>query len=138
MFDFPAVFLTEKILRPIALGMPFVCVGPPNSLEFLRSYGFQTYSDIIDESYDTCDSPSARLSKIVNCMHSIKNLSQQETDWAVSIAQANRKKFFHSNFLAAVTDELKRNLLDALGQVKPKSKLFERAFVEYQKFIKSR
>jgi hypothetical protein len=45
--------LTEKALRPIACGQPFILAATPGSLQYLRSYGFKTFSGYIDETYDT-------------------------------------------------------------------------------------
>jgi hypothetical protein len=44
--------LTEKTFKAIALEMPFVLVAPAGSLAYLREYGFQTFDEIFDESYD--------------------------------------------------------------------------------------
>lgn len=45
-------FYTEKIVKPILAGRLFVVIAGQGYLEFLRSLGFQTFSNIIDESYD--------------------------------------------------------------------------------------
>lgn len=47
-----AFFPTEKTVRPIAAGKPFLTFGPPRFLERIKNLGFQTYSDFWDESYD--------------------------------------------------------------------------------------
>ena len=46
------IHITEKTWKPIYLGIPFVVVGTPGHLSSLRSYGFKTFGNIIDESYD--------------------------------------------------------------------------------------
>jgi len=33
-------------------GRPFVLFASPNSLHYLRQFGFQTFGSVIDESYD--------------------------------------------------------------------------------------
>jgi hypothetical protein len=45
-------FLTEKTFKPIKYGQPFVLVGPPGSLEELRSRGYRVFDDVLDNSYD--------------------------------------------------------------------------------------
>tara|TARA_Y100000114_G_scaffold156777_1_gene185225 strand:+ start:189 stop:1367 length:1179 start_codon:yes stop_codon:yes gene_type:complete len=45
-------FLTEKFLKAILSKNIFLLIGNPHSLEWLKSLGFKTFSDIIDESYD--------------------------------------------------------------------------------------
>lgn len=44
--------LTEKIFKPIVALRPFLLVAAPGNLRYLRSYGFKTFSNWIDESYD--------------------------------------------------------------------------------------
>ena len=45
-------FLTEKTFKPIRHAHPFILFGPPNSLAILRSLGYRTFDDIIDNRYD--------------------------------------------------------------------------------------
>jgi len=43
---------TEKTVKPIAAGMPFVMIGCKGFLRRLRQIGFRTFHPYIDESYD--------------------------------------------------------------------------------------
>lgn len=45
-------FYTEKIVKPILGRRLFVAVAGSGYLRNLRSFGFQTFGDVIDESYD--------------------------------------------------------------------------------------
>ncbi len=45
-------YLTEKTAKAISLGMPFLLIGPPNSLKKLKYFGFKTFDKWWDESYD--------------------------------------------------------------------------------------
>lgn len=51
-YDQATLFLSEKIFKPIAYLHPFILVGIPYSLEFLKELGYQTFHPYIDESYD--------------------------------------------------------------------------------------
>jgi len=53
MFDSPHVFISEKTIRAIANKKPFIMYNAANTLEYLHSFGFKTFSDFWDESYDT-------------------------------------------------------------------------------------
>jgi hypothetical protein len=75
IFDGPKIHLTEKILRPIACGHPFVLAAGPGSLEYLRSYGFKTFAPWIDESYDNETNSVRRLENIIDTMDSFSRLS---------------------------------------------------------------
>jgi hypothetical protein len=58
--------------------MPFILVGCVNNLEYLRQYGFKTFSDYWDESYDSITDPIKRLQAIVKVLTTINQLSKQE------------------------------------------------------------
>lgn len=70
--------LTEKIFKPIVLRMPFILVGCAHNLEYLRSYGFRTFGDYWDESYDAIEDPILRLQAITTILKDIAALSLVE------------------------------------------------------------
>ena len=70
--------LTEKTFKPICLQMPFVIAGTAGSLEYLRSYGFRTFGDVWDESYDTETDDFVRLEKIGQLLKDLDNMNQRE------------------------------------------------------------
>ena len=70
--------LTEKIFKPIVLRMPFILVGCAYNLEYLRSYGFKTFGDFWDESYDTIEDPIKRLQAITKILKDISKLTSNE------------------------------------------------------------
>ena len=70
--------ITEKTFKAIALEMPFVLMAPAGSLEYLREYGFQTFSDIFDESYDEETDDIRRVERVIKLLKDLDNLSVQE------------------------------------------------------------
>ena len=70
--------LTEKIFKPIVARRPFILVGAPGNLAYLKSYGFRTFDRWIDESYDLEQDPDQRLVKIVNEIDKLCKLSEWE------------------------------------------------------------
>lgn len=122
IFDDPRIHLTEKILRPIACGHPFILAAGPASLEYVKSYGFKTFDPWIDESYDSEPDSSVRLEKIIASMKKIQSLSaveQQEIlEEIYKIAEFNRTWFFSDEFADMVQGELEKNLTQALDTVK--------------------
>jgi hypothetical protein len=78
VFFEPKLHLTEKVFKPIVAQRPFVLVAAPGNLAYLRSYGFQTFGDWIDEGYDTIDDPDLRLQAIAKEIAKLSNLSQQQ------------------------------------------------------------
>jgi len=122
LFDDDRIHLTEKSLRPIAVGQPFVIAGTHGSLEYLRNYGFKTFDAIWDESYDLIKDPNDRLIAICQLMQDI-------ADWdpvtkvnnmrqANAIANFNRQHFFSEEFFNLIKKELVDNLTTAFDKIK--------------------
>ena len=70
--------LTEKIFKPIVLRMPFILAGCAHNLAYLRSYGFRTFGDYWDESYDSIEDPVERLKAITKILKDISKLTPSE------------------------------------------------------------
>ena len=118
LFDDQRIHLTEKILRPIALGQPFILAGTAGSLEYLRSYGFKTFDECWNESYDLETDPQYRLVAITDLMKQIADwgpkIYTNKIIQALAIANYNRQHFFSKEFFNQVVDELKINLKSGL------------------------
>jgi hypothetical protein len=111
------IHLTEKTLRPIACGHPFILAAGPGSLEKIRSYGFKTFSPWINESYDLEKDATKRMNMIVHEMQRIATLSDQEkqslNDVCQHIAQHNKSVFFSDTFISDIKKELVDNVREA-------------------------
>jgi hypothetical protein len=121
LFDDDRQHLTEKSLRPIACAQPFILASTHGSLKYLRSYGFKTFSDVWDESYDLIEDPKERLIRIADLIKQIANWTPeiQETNMvkARAIADYNKKHFFSREFFDLLADELKTNLKVAFDKL---------------------
>lgn len=121
LFDDQRWQLTEKALRPIACGHPFMLAASQGSLEYLRSYGFKTFAGLINEDYDTIVDHRQRLEAIVSEMKRIASLSPTEKQKLYSqlevIAAHNRKHFFSDKFMDQVITEYKTNLELGLNRI---------------------
>lgn len=73
------IFITEKTLKAITYGKPFMINGDPGSIEYLKSIGFKTFAHYWDESYDL----SGSVEKIQKITDIIKNIC------AMSLADIN-------------------------------------------------
>ena len=122
LFDDSRNHLTEKSLRPIACGQPFILAATPGSLKYLREYGFQTFDGYIDESYDCIQDPGKRLHAITQEMQRINKLSAKSKQQLISGMQSavdhNRQLFFSAEFHNHVFDEFKQNLDQAVVTIK--------------------
>lgn len=117
LFDDNRLHLTEKSLRPIACGKPFLLLGTPGSLAYLRSYGFKTFGDVVDESYDLETDPVIRMQKIITAMKQIQQWSPQQRAQAQTIIQHivdhNKAWFWSDTFAEQILDEFVVNVKNA-------------------------
>jgi len=70
-----SIFLTEKTYKPISIGMPFIILGNPGTLRYLRENGYITFSDWIDESYDMDLPLEDRIAIIIQNLIKISKMS---------------------------------------------------------------
>jgi hypothetical protein len=109
--------LTEKTFKPIAMGMPFILVATKGSLEYLRSYGFQTFGHLWDESYDQADD-GTRISCIANLLRSLNNMSVQDRQHlfyqALEVIEHNWNHFYNGGFELILWKEL-NNMLESIN-----------------------
>jgi hypothetical protein len=121
LFDDRRHHLTEKTLRTIACGRPFILVATAGSLQYLKQYGFKTFDGIIDEKYDTILDPQKRLEAIVQEIKRISQLDKEEKRllWAklYSIAEYNKKLFFSNEWHQQIVKEFKDNFDLAVSQL---------------------
>ena len=122
VFDDTKWHLTEKTLRPIACGQPFILVSTPGSLEYLKRYGFQTFGDYFDESYDRIQDPVQRLEAVVDLMKSLSELSTEQQQklhhQLKDICKFNKDRFFSKEFFNQVVDEFKINVDCGFSKIK--------------------
>lgn len=112
VFYQPKLHLTEKVFKPIVALRPFVLVAAPGNLEYLRSYGFQTFGHWIDESYDQESDPVRRLDLITAevqklCQLGPKAIQRMLADMA-PVLRYNKQHFF-GRFREIIVNELVDN-----------------------------
>ena len=118
IFNTEKVHLTEKIFKPIVMYQPFILFAGPKSLKYLRNYGFKTFSDVWDESYDLEYDSEIRYNKVIEL---IKNISQMNThdynrliEKTKNIVNFNRKHFYSEKFKNTLLNELHNNMKTAM------------------------
>lgn len=57
--------VTEKTLKCLITGHPFVVMGTPRYLEFLKNLGFMTCNHLFSENYDQIDDLEKRMNAVV-------------------------------------------------------------------------
>lgn len=67
--------VTEKTLKCLILGHPFVVMGSYKFLDFLHKLGFKTYDSLFDESYDNTKSVDARMYAVIHLADKLRTES---------------------------------------------------------------
>jgi hypothetical protein len=87
-------FFTEKTIKTIYAGKPFIILASPGVLELLKSHGFQTFNPYINETYDAVESCSARIKAIADEVDRLLAMLDDEFSSTMSaitqVAQYNR------------------------------------------------
>jgi hypothetical protein len=73
VFEYPYSFRTEKIWKPIAIGHPFVVAANYGYYRDLRNLGFQTFSHVIDESFDLIENNQKRIDAVASVVEDLCN-----------------------------------------------------------------
>jgi hypothetical protein len=107
--------ITEKTFKAIALEMPFVLVAPAGSLAYMKEYGFQTFADIFDESYDEETDDIRRVERVTQLLKDLDSLSAAER---LQIHRACLPRVEHNYnhfYRGGLTEVLWRELLNMLN-----------------------
>ena len=78
LIDENTLFISEKTWKPIYVGHPFIILGNPGTLAYLKKLGFKTFDKWWDESYDKIKNEHLRINKIVMIIESITKKSHNE------------------------------------------------------------
>lgn len=104
--------LTEKIFKPIVSCRPFLLVSAPGNLSYLKSYGFKTFGDYFDESYDLIIDNDTRLCAIVEELDRLARLAPKALQNLYAkiqpLCEFNKQHFF-DNFRTQIVKELVDN-----------------------------
>jgi hypothetical protein len=124
LFHTEKIHLTEKSIKPIVMEQPFILFAGPNSLQYLRDYGFKTFSSLWDESYDIELDSKKRFVKIIDLIHNLSTLSKVEFKRLISkantIVKYNKQHFYSQRFEDMLLSEFYNNLDSALDVRKEK------------------
>jgi hypothetical protein len=112
VFYYDKLHLTEKIFKPIVMKQPFMLLGAPGNLAYLKRYGFKTFEGIIDESYDLIQDNDQRIEAVVTQLAWYCSLSTEEKRAVIeAIAPIVEYNFhhFYGEFKHIITRELLDN-----------------------------
>tara|TARA_R100001463_G_scaffold57339_1_gene109534 strand:+ start:569 stop:1918 length:1350 start_codon:yes stop_codon:yes gene_type:complete len=87
------IFLTEKTLNALWSYHPFLIVNAKGSLQKLKELGFETFSELFDESYDNEFDPQKRLKMVLSEIDRVMKLDKEELH---KIYWSMEDKFIHN------------------------------------------
>ena len=96
-------FMTEKTIKPLLIGQPFVMYGSCGFLQHLKNLGFSTFGDLWDESYDGEPSWKKRSEMVARLCIRLKDF-----DWDRNREQLQEicmKNQMHIHNLSAVAQQ---------------------------------
>jgi hypothetical protein len=105
-------FITEKTVKSLITGMPFIIVSTPLFLKNLQDLGFRTYNTLWDESYDEETDSVKRINKITQVLQKLNTFDWQE----------------HKNQLKEIADHNLRNMLNS-------DKILNEFFENFEKIV---
>jgi len=79
-YDNKGVYLDEKIYKSFACLKPFIIVGQYETLKTLKSYGFKTFSPIINEDYDNEQDNEKRMDMVIKEIKKFSEMPITEVD----------------------------------------------------------
>lgn len=104
--------LTEKIFKPIVALRPFLLAAAPGNLAYLRNYGFKTFGEWWDESYDAVQDPGTRSDLILDILDKLCVKSPAELKKMLEemkpVLEFNKHHFF-GEFRKIIVEELVNN-----------------------------
>lgn len=95
-------FVTEKTMKPLLAGTPFLLVAGAGQIAHLRSLGFDTCGELWDESYDAIEDNSARTIAVIDILDSL--LAQPGS----LLSAHNHYQRSHKHNLAVLKDYIDR------------------------------
>ncbi len=120
LFETNKIHLTEKIFKPIVMEQPFILFGPSGSLNYLKNYGFKTFDEVWNESYDGIQNHQERFFKIIELINTLNSLNDEEFKNIMNrchqITEYNRKWFYSEAFEEQLLYELHNNISTAITQ----------------------
>lgn len=86
------IFITEKTMKPLAFEHPLIVYGNRGTLRTLREWGFETFANLWDESYDEIVDVSQRRDTVAQTLNEL-TVKDYDAETLQKL-QHNRNMFF--------------------------------------------
>lgn len=107
--------VSEKIFKPIAYYHPFVCYGSEGTCRYLQREGFETFSNLWSEHYDTILNDNERFEAVTPVVfEAVKNHSQAQYDTETQQKlQHNKHHYFDT---ALIQQRFQTEIIDVIQE----------------------
>lgn len=112
-FEATELTATEKTWKPAKEKHPFIMVGAAGALRTMREFGFQTFDEFWDESYDEIEDPRIRLFRIVKiCVEISRWTPEQILDFKrrVKPIVEHNFKVLQTNTAQKIVDKMREEM----------------------------
>jgi hypothetical protein len=103
-FDDDFYYISEKTFKPLMQQHPFILMGRPNSLKYLKDIGFKTFHPFINETYDEIENNNDRFNTILNEIKRLNELSNE--DLHLLVQNLNNILQFNQNHLIQFGEDM--------------------------------
>lgn len=117
--NFPGIFITEKTLKPIVAGHPFMVLGQYKFLDALRKMGYLVDFPGIDQTYDDIENPIDRFNKFHDSLEKWCNYSRKDKlnfcKFSLPLVRHNKNLFNSNNYELDYCVNLKKEAMRCLS-----------------------
>jgi hypothetical protein len=117
-YDDHAVLVTEKVMKPIMQGAPYVYFGGPRALAHLHSWGFEPLGGAFAADYDRLTDPTVRMNAALEAAERVLALDEpalrEEVRAAWPVCEHNHWHFW-SELPKRLGDGFRTQVLDVIG-----------------------
>ncbi|MEO0342358.1 MAG: hypothetical protein AAF198_02870 [Pseudomonadota bacterium] len=89
--------ITEKTIKAVISGLPFVVFGNPYSIKFLRDLGFNVHDGLVDHGYDVIEDPAMRFeaawAEVKRLLAQMPGLIDRNLDFLWGASETNKHVF---------------------------------------------
>lgn len=108
-------FVTEKTYKPIANLHPFLVLSAPGTLQLLRQKGYQTFSELFNESYDLEENHVKRILMVINEVEKFTNFSKEEK--SLRFQSVTEKLLYNKTHYIKTAKETKRQEIEKIFEI---------------------
>jgi len=83
---------SEKTLRVVYSGRPFLLLAPPGTLKLLQQLGIKTFSEFWDESYDAIQDHTQRFQCVMDIALKIQSTESPDIESFVAVLEHNQRQ----------------------------------------------